>query len=109
MAKSSPWSSREKNVEDCRQYIEEARKAIAEYEMILRDKASRPDDHKQGQQNRGTEDMQRESVFVTASFGAADSRNGREPAEVIKLADAALYKAKKSRSKLHQSESELIT
>ncbi|MDF4356971.1 diguanylate cyclase, partial [Vibrio parahaemolyticus] len=33
--------------------------------------------------------------FVTASFGAADSRNGREPAEVIKLADAALYKAKK--------------
>lgn len=30
-----------KNVEDCRQYIEEARKAIAEYEMILRDKASR--------------------------------------------------------------------
>ncbi|WP_375146400.1 GGDEF domain-containing protein, partial [Vibrio parahaemolyticus] len=85
-----------KNVEDCRQYIEEARKAIAEYEMILRDKASRPDDHKQGQQNRGTEDMQRESVFVTASFGAADSRNGREPAEVIKLADAALYKAKKA-------------
>ncbi|TOD65140.1 GGDEF domain-containing protein [Vibrio parahaemolyticus] len=85
-----------KNVEDCRQYIEEARKAIAEYEMILRDKTSRPDDHKQGQQNRGTEDMQRESVFVTASFGAADSRNGREPAEVIKLADAALYKAKKA-------------
>lgn len=40
--------------------------------------------------------MQRESVFVTASFGAADSRNGREPAEVIKLADAALYKAKKA-------------
>ncbi|NAW80596.1 diguanylate cyclase [Vibrio sp. V43_P6S15P86] len=81
---------------ECKEFLEEARKSIAEYEMILRDEESRPDNHKQGQKKRGNDSSRRKSVYVTASFGAADSRNGQAPQDVIKLADEALYKAKKA-------------
>ncbi|MFH4858183.1 GGDEF domain-containing protein [Vibrio diabolicus] len=85
-----------KYADECKEFLEEARKSIAEYEMILRDEESRPDNHKQGQKKRGNDSSRRKSVFVTASFGAADSKNGQAPQDVIKLADEALYKAKKA-------------
>ncbi|PFG58173.1 diguanylate cyclase (GGDEF)-like protein [Vibrio sp. ES.051] len=85
-----------KYTDECKEHLETARKSIAGYEMILRDEESRPDDHKQGQKKRGNDSSRRKSVFVTASFGAADSRNGQAPQDVIKLADEALYKAKKA-------------
>lgn len=85
-----------KYADECKEFLEEAHKSIAEYEMILRDEESRPDNHKQGQKKRGNDSSRRKSVFVTASFGAADSKNGQAPQDVIKLADEALYKAKKA-------------
>ncbi|EPE2693566.1 diguanylate cyclase [Vibrio alginolyticus] len=85
-----------KYADECKNFLEEARKSIAEYEMILRDEESRPENHKQGQKRRGSNSLKRKSVFVTASFGVADSRNGQAPLDVIKSADEALYKAKKA-------------
>ncbi|MEZ8938410.1 GGDEF domain-containing protein [Vibrio alginolyticus] len=85
-----------KYADECKNFLEEARKSIAEYEMILRDEESRLENHKQGQKRRGSNSSKRKSVFVTASFGVADSRNGQAPLDVIKSADEALYKAKKA-------------
>jgi GGDEF domain-containing protein len=85
-----------KYTEDCEAHVEEVRELIAEYEMILRDQDSRPDDNKQGRKKRGSADSKKKTVSVTASFGVADSRSARNPTDVIKLADDALYKAKKA-------------
>jgi len=85
-----------KYTESCKEHLEEVRELIAQYKMILRDQNSRPDDYKQGCQNRGSEGSKQKAVSVTASFGVADSRNARTPADVIKLADDALYRAKNS-------------
>ncbi|MGR5236051.1 GGDEF domain-containing protein [Vibrio alfacsensis] len=85
-----------KYAEDCKVHIEEVREEVEQYEMILRDQHSRPDDNKQGRKKRGNAEKKRNTVSVTASFGVADSRSARNPADVIKLADEALYKAKKA-------------
>ncbi|AXY03015.1 GGDEF domain-containing protein [Vibrio alfacsensis] len=82
--------------EECEEYLEETREAIAQYEMTLRDQDSRPDDNKQGKKQRGTASSKNKTVSVTASFGVADSRSARNPLETIKFADDALYKAKKA-------------
>ncbi|CAE6924909.1 COG2199 FOG GGDEF domain [Vibrio sp. B1REV9] len=82
--------------EECEEYLEETREAIAQYKMTLRDQDSRPDDNKQGKKQRGIASSKNKTVSVTASFGVADSRSARNPLETIKLADDALYKAKKA-------------
>ena len=85
-----------KYTEDCESHLEEVRELIAQYEMILRDQDNRPDVNKQGRKKRGNAESKQKTVSVTASFGVADSRSARNPADVIKLADDALYKAKKA-------------
>ncbi|MGR4989282.1 GGDEF domain-containing protein [Vibrio rotiferianus] len=85
-----------KFAEDCEEFIEETRESIAQYEMVLRDQDGRPDDHKEGKKQRGKASENKGVVSVTASFGVADSRSTRNPSDVIKLADEALYKAKKA-------------
>ncbi|WP_322804664.1 GGDEF domain-containing protein [Vibrio alfacsensis] len=85
-----------KHCEECEEYLEATREAIAQYKMTLRDQDSRPDDNKQGKKQRGTASSKNKTVSVTASFGVADSRSARNPLETIKLADDALYKAKKA-------------
>lgn len=85
-----------KHSEECEEYLEETREAIAQYKMTLRDQDSRPDDNKQGKKQRGNASSKNKTVSVTASFGVADSRSARNPLETIKLADDALYKAKKA-------------
>ncbi|EKO3839410.1 GGDEF domain-containing protein [Vibrio harveyi] len=85
-----------KYTEDCETHVEEVRELIAQYEMILRDQDNRPEDNKQGRKKRGNAVPKKKTVSVTASFGVADSRSARNPADVIKLADDALYKAKKA-------------
>ncbi|WP_155486907.1 GGDEF domain-containing protein, partial [Vibrio harveyi] len=85
-----------KYTEDCETHVEEVRELIAQYEMILRDQDTRPEDNKQGRKKRGNAVPKKKTVSVTASFGVADSRSARNPADVIKLADDALYKAKKA-------------
>jgi len=81
-----------KNVADVRPYLEELRKAIAEYRLCLRG-SDRPKDQEEGKNHRGKSADQH--VSVTISIGVAESSERlRSPAEVIKAADGALYKAK---------------
>lgn len=84
-----------KYAEDCLKELAEVHKSIANYKMVLRDSASRPDDNKQGQLNRG-HGAKRRSVSITVSIGVADSRDASDPEEVLSLADEALYQAKDS-------------
>ncbi|CAM3035902.1 GGDEF domain-containing protein [Vibrio mytili] len=86
-----------KYIDECHDSLEALRESIANYQMVLRNDASRPDDHKQGQLQRGKQDNpKRKTVSVTVSFGVADSHSILDPEEVIALADEALYKAKKA-------------
>lgn len=83
-----------KSLEHCLPHLEALRRSIEQYQMTLRDKQNRPDDPTVGRQRRGKA-TQGSFVSVTISIGVAE-RNAeqREPEEVIKAADQALYKAK---------------
>ena len=48
-----------------------------------------------GSKNRGRGPVASKIVNVTVSIGLADSKTTKKPEEVMKLADNALYKAKK--------------
>ena len=74
-------------------HLEELRKTIAEYRMFIRS-ADRPKDGRQGKVNRGS-GGEGTYVSVTVSIGVAEIGEGQTtPAEVIKAADKALYRAK---------------
>lgn len=76
-------------------YLEELRKKIAEYKLCIRG-SDRPKDTEEGKSRR-TGRSGEQMVSVTVSIGVAESSsNMRTTAEVIKGADAALYKAKGS-------------
>lgn len=74
-------------------FLEEVRTALAAYKMALRC-ADRPSANRHGRQMRGAERETRTMASVTISIGVSDSTAGATPAEVIKIADQALYKAK---------------
>ena len=74
-------------------HLEELRKTIAGYQLFIRT-ADRPKDAKQGKELRGKGGG--EYVSVTISIGVAESGDkSSTPAEVLKGADEALYRAKK--------------
>lgn len=73
-------------------HLEEVRKAIAAYQLMLRDSA-RPQKAGQGKKQRGSGDG--EKVSVTISIGVAESGDRSTPAEVLREADQALYRAKR--------------
>ncbi|HEY6007761.1 MAG TPA: GGDEF domain-containing protein [Geobacteraceae bacterium] len=74
-------------------HLEELRKTIAEYRMFIRS-AERPKDGRQGKVNRGS-GGDGTYVSVTVSIGVSEIGEGQTtPAEVIKAADKALYRAK---------------
>ncbi|RNC71366.1 MAG: GGDEF domain-containing protein [Desulfuromonadales bacterium] len=74
-------------------HLEELRRTIADYEMRLRGD-DRPDSTKEGKKFRSGA-RGRGVVSVTVSIGVAESGGAlRKPAEVIKAADQALYRAK---------------
>lgn len=73
-------------------HLEEVRKAIAEYQLVLRD-STRPQKAGQGKKQRGSRDG--EKVSVTISIGVAESDDHSAPAEVLREADQALYRAKR--------------
>lgn len=83
-----------KSLNRCRPLLEAARTEVEDYRMSLRDKSKRPQSPKEGRQRRGGRGKNR-TISVTVSIGAAE-RNTRltEPGQVLKAADAALYKAK---------------
>ncbi|MCK6263608.1 GGDEF domain-containing protein [Vibrio sp. ZSDE26] len=84
-----------KYLSDTLEHLEILREDIAQYEMALRNAATRPKDKKKGASKRG-KTPSKETVNVTISIGVADSTTDKKPHNVIKLADKALYKAKQT-------------
>jgi diguanylate cyclase (GGDEF)-like protein len=85
-----------RRTEDALPHLEELRTTIADYRLALRD-GDRPKNQRQGKGKRGTRAGRGEGAYaaVTISIGVAESGNGLDnPAEVLKAADKALYKAK---------------
>lgn len=86
-----------RKVEDVTGYLERLRKSVENAGFTLRD-SDRPKSAKSGAQGRGSRQQNAAGkVGVTVSIGAA-GRNSRTTGsgEVLKKADLALYKAKKS-------------
>lgn len=80
---------------EAQDHLELLRASIESYEMTLRNQDSRPKSDKLGSKKRGPKKNQ-DSVNVTISIGVADSSETKDVYTVMKSADAALYKAKKS-------------
>jgi diguanylate cyclase (GGDEF)-like protein len=81
-----------RRLEEAIPHLEEVRKAIAAYQLVLRD-SSRPENTRLGKRQRGSGEG--ETVSVTISIGVAESSDRSIPAEVLKEADQALYRAKR--------------
>ena len=81
--------------------LEACRQAIANYDMVVRDKQLRPKKLKQGETRRGAS-KRKSNLRLTVSIGVASSdkahsSNSLNPFEqVLKRADQALYRAKAS-------------
>ncbi|MCM2359401.1 MAG: GGDEF domain-containing protein [Geobacteraceae bacterium] len=73
-------------------HLEELRKTIAGYKLWLRS-PERPKKAKDAEKLRGDKGGE-VAMSVTVSIGVAESEDGSTPAEVIKNADKALYRAK---------------
>ncbi|MDN3628451.1 GGDEF domain-containing protein [Vibrio lentus] len=90
-----------KNTEQVKEHLQVLISEIQNYDMIIRNTHDRPDDHEVGMQKRGKNGKPTKIVNVTVSIGLSDSTTTKQPEEVLKLADNALYKAKETgRNKL---------
>lgn len=84
-----------KGASEAAPHLEKVRQSIEEYKMSLRSD-ERPKDNAKGQESRAKNHVSRD-VSVTVSIGVAESGGRYATAEeVIKAADAALYRAKNS-------------
>lgn len=91
-----------KESNECIDHLDQLRQDIANYEMVIRQYDDRPSNNQKGVKMRKKQSKQ-ETVTVTVSIGLADSFPDHNPAAVLKAADEALYKAKKSgRNKVSQ-------
>ncbi|MGE7992563.1 diguanylate cyclase [Pseudomonas sp. NPDC089554] len=82
-----------KTAEECLPHLEAVREMIANYAIQLRDQNSRPHDDSTGRQRRAG--AAGSTVSVTISIGVAERlAEHRNPEEVLKSADQALYAAK---------------
>ena len=81
-----------KTMADTFAHLDELRKAIAGYKIWLRS-ADRPVKAKEGEKKRsgGGGEI---AVSVTVSIGLAESEEGHSPADILRAADKALYRAK---------------
>ena len=80
-----------KSKKEVRPYLESLREAIADAKFALRDKDHRP----RKTPKKRTRAQNIRAVSVTISIGAAEpNRNLSKPADVMKVADKALYRAK---------------
>ncbi|KKC99093.1 GGDEF domain-containing protein [Photobacterium halotolerans] len=84
-----------KTKNQCLDALEELREAIASYPMHIRDNEKRPADDEDGKRKRGKR-KQSEVVQITVSIGVADSLEDSRTANVLKVADKALYQAKQN-------------
>lgn len=85
-----------KRAKDVTAHLDRLRQSIADYRMALRSD-ERPKDDVKGQGRRRGSRRNEQGVSVTVSIGLADSGERRcSVDEVIRAADAALYRAKNS-------------
>ncbi|MEZ8063225.1 MULTISPECIES: GGDEF domain-containing protein [Vibrio] len=90
-----------KYTEQVKEHLQALISEIQNYDITIRNTHERPDDHEVGMKKRGKNSKPADVVNVTVSIGLADSTTTRQPEEVLKLADNALYKAKETgRNKL---------
>jgi diguanylate cyclase (GGDEF)-like protein len=88
-----------RDIEDCRSCLEDVRRAVENYRMLVRNRKQRPQARNVAEERRGRRTTQRDgkSVSVTISIGVSAPKNRQNSvAEVLKAADAALYKAKQN-------------
>ncbi len=89
-----------KDKADAAYSLEQVRKSIAAYAMVIREHervAEADDELAKGGRQRGSYHKANKKVHVTISVGVAErDLRGQTPEEVLKLADEALYKAKKN-------------
>ncbi len=83
-----------KTAEQAKEYLEQIRQDIEQYDLVIRDSDSRPKDDKYGATKRS--DNRSQSVNITISVGVCDSSLEKRAKEAIKRADEALYQAKKA-------------
>lgn len=82
-----------KTLDECMPHLEVIREVIANYSIQLRNRENRPQDDQQGRQRRAGSGAS--AVSVTISIGVAERQaEHRNPDEVLKSADEALYNAK---------------
>ncbi len=75
------------------EYLEDIRKKISETPFIVRNRKARKKYKKTGSK---TKPSSSKNIKITMSFGASDSKFDKKPEQVMKKADVALYKSKKS-------------
>ena len=84
-----------KSREEVIETLENIRQAIANYNMVIRDKKHRPKASKQGEKRRGAS-RRTGDLRLTVSIGVASSDSSGKFEQVLKSADKALYRAKAS-------------
>ena len=86
-----------KDMEECEPHLDKIRRDVEAYRLVVRNFGQRPESRKTGKERRGrrTRSRDEETVSVTISIGVAErDEEFTDPQEVIKAADAALYRAK---------------
>ena len=85
-----------KQVDDATYFLEQVRKNIEGYEMVIREQERLEEDTTaQKDREKGSFRKASKKVSVTISIGVAEKNKGENPDEVLKRADEALYRAKK--------------
>jgi len=85
-----------KQVDDVSYFLEQVRKNIEGYEMVIREQERVEEDTSaQKDRQKGSFRKAGKKVSVTISIGVAEKTRGENPDDVLKRADEALYRAKK--------------
>jgi hypothetical protein len=81
----------------CHRHLEDVRRSVERYRLTIRDRQGRPDSAEHGRARRGRRRQPRgeRTLSVTVSIGMARAAAGATPEDVVKAADAALYRAKR--------------
>lgn len=86
-----------RSAEDCAEALDAVRECIAQYQLCIRDRNSRPVRRRDGSRRRGATSLKSSQVSVTVSAGlAARSPDLPDAEAVLKAADKRLYRAKRA-------------